>query len=159
MSPLRHLQHRAWEQLAEGWRHVAERAGNALTYFQPVQEGIENQGGLVERHALRWGVLPAEVREEHDRLVVKLEIPGLDPEQIHVDVVDKGLVIAGEKRVPREEARGRYHLLECAYGRFERLIPLPMAVDPLRTRAHYHHGVLTIILLKANRSPTKAKTV
>ena len=152
MNQLRQGQHRVWEHLAEGWRRISERAGDALTCFHQTRQDVEGPGVLVERYSPRWGLLPAELREEQDALVVRVEMPGMDPEQIDVDVVDEFLVVRGEKRVQREEARGRYHLLECAYGHFERAIPLPMAVDCARTRARYHHGVLTVTLPKVARA-------
>jgi HSP20 family protein len=155
MNQLRQGLGRAWENLAEGWRHLSERTGDALTRFNPVRHEVESPGALVERYAPRWGLVAAELREDSDALVVKLEIPGMEPEQLDVDVVDDFLVVRGEKRVEREEARGRYHVMECAYGSFERAVPLPMPVDPTRTRARYHHGVLTITMPKLTPSQTR----
>ncbi|CAK0747268.1 HSP20 family protein [Gammaproteobacteria bacterium] len=157
MNQLRQGLGRAWEGLAEGWRHITERAGGALTRFNPVRQEVETPGALVERYAPRWGLLAAELREENDTLVIKLEVPGMEPEQLDVDVVDDFLVIRGEKRVEREEARGRYHVMECAYGSFERAVRLPMPVDPHRTRARYRHGVLTITLPKL--APTHTRRI
>lgn len=148
INQLRPGLNRAWENLAEGWRHLMERAGDAVTRFNPIRHEVESPGALVERYAPRWGLTTAELREDNDVLVIKLEIPGMEPEQIDVDVVDDFLVVRGEKRVDREEAKGRYHIMECAYGSFERAVPLPMPVDPARTRARYRHGVLTITLPK-----------
>ncbi|CAK0757844.1 HSP20 family protein [Gammaproteobacteria bacterium] len=148
MNQLRQGLGRALENLTEGWHQVVERAGDALTRFNPVRQAVESPGALVERYAPRWGIVAAELREDGDALVIKLELPGMEPEQFDVDVVDDFLVIRGEKRVEREEARGRYHLMECAYGSFERAIRLPMPVDPTRTKARYRHGVLTITLPK-----------
>jgi len=143
------------ENLAEGWRHLMERAADALTSFNPVRQEIENPGALVERYAPRWGIIAAELREDSDYLVIKFEIPGMEPEQFDVDVIDDFLVIRGEKRVERHEARGRYHVMECAYGSFERVLRLPVAVDPLKTKARYRHGVLTITLPKVNHSSSR----
>lgn len=138
----------AWENIAEGWHHFTERTGDALTRFTAVRQEIEGPGALVERYAPRWGILAAELREDHEALIVKLEIPGMEPEQFDVDVIDDLLVVRGEKRVERTAARGRYHVMECAYGHFERAIRLPSPVDSRRTRALYRYGVLTIILPK-----------
>jgi len=139
---------RAWENIAEGWRHLTERASDALTRFTAERQEIESPGALVERYAPRWGLLVAELREDHDAIIVKLEIPGMEPAQFDVDVIDDILIVRGEKRVERSEARGRYHIMECAYGHFERTIRLPLPVDGTRTRARYRYGVLTITLPK-----------
>jgi len=157
MNQLRQGIGRAWESFAEGWRHLLERAGESLTHFHPVRQEVEGPRSLVERYAPRWSLLAAELREDTDSLVIKLEVPGMDPEFLDVDVVDNFLVLSGEKRLEREEARGRYHVMECAYGRFERAVRLPMPVDPTRTRARYLHGVLTVTLPKL--SPTHTRSV
>lgn len=152
VNQLRQGLSRGFENFAEGWRHLLERASDALTRFSPVRQEVESPGALVERYAPRWGLVAAELREDNDTLVVKLEVPGMEPEQLDVDVVDDFLVVRGEKRVEREEAKGRYHVMECAYGSFERAVRLPMPVDPARTRAHYRHGILTITLPKLSQS-------
>ncbi|CAK0756081.1 HSP20 family protein [Gammaproteobacteria bacterium] len=149
----------AWERFAEGWRYLLMRTCESLTHFHPVRQEVEGPEALVERCAPRWGLLAAELRENGDVLVIKLEVPGSDPEQLEVDVVDDFLVVRGEKRVEREEAHGRYHLMECAYGRFERAVRLPMAVDPTRTRARYLHGVLTVTLPKLTSASTRRTDV
>ena len=73
----------------------------------------------------------------------------MEREDFTVQVVDDVLVVQGQKRSKREETRGRYHVLECAYGRFERAIALPAAVDPDAAAATYRRGVLTVDLPKA----------
>jgi HSP20 family protein len=146
---------RAWEQLAEGWSHMRRRAGQALTRFhrkRPADEAAADTE-LVAYNSAPWGLLAAELRENGDRLVVKLEAPGMNAEDFDIDVVDDYLVVRGEKQVGREETQGRFHIMECAYGSFERAIPLPMPVDPGQAKARYRRGVLTVTLEK----PSKAK--
>jgi HSP20 family protein len=46
-------------------------------------------------------------------------------------------VVRGEKRIERERTQGRYHVTECAYGSFERAIPLPERVAPEKAHAKY----------------------
>lgn len=146
---------RAWDQLTEGWNHLRRRAGQALTHFQrtPPSAEVTSDADLVAYNSAAWGLLAAEIREQGDHLVVKLEAPGLNPEDFDIDVVDDYLVVRGEKRVEREESQGRFHVMECAYGSFERAIPLPTSVDPHKTKARYRRGVLTVTLEK----PAKAK--
>ncbi len=137
------------ENLAEGWRHLIDRAGQALTYFAPKQRtDWEGPHELVTRQGARWGVIAAELREEDEQLVAKLEIPGMAVDAFEVDVLENYLIVRGEKKVARDETQGRFHLMECAYGRFERAIEIPVAVDGSRTSARYRHGVLTVTLPK-----------
>lgn len=150
---------RALYGLAEGWNQLRQRAVNALTHFTPQRAGGDLETGLERfvEHAPRWALLAAEVSEEEQQLTVRLEAPGLEPDDFDIQVVDDHLVIRGEKRVQHEQRQGRYHVMECAYGRFERAIPLTAPVDESRTKAHYRRGVLTVTLPKLN--PTQRNRI
>lgn len=154
MSTLQQLSHglnRAWDTLSEGWRELQNRAGHALTRFHPAdQRGeLQTREDQLELQASRWGLLAADLQESDDQLVVRLEAPGMDNDQFDISVIDNHLVVRGEKRVQKEETQGRYHIMECAYGQFERAIPLPTDVDDSAARARYQRGILTITLPKA----------
>lgn len=142
---------RAWDSLADGWQQLGERAAQALTRYTPPHhsgalETIEDQ---VAARGARWGLLAAEVQENDDEVVVRLEAPGMEKEQFDIAVVDgRYLNVRGEKRVQREERRGRYHVMECAYGSFERAVALPAEVDDGGARASYRNGVLRVTLPK-----------
>jgi HSP20 family protein len=155
VSTLRQLQEgldRAWASLQSGWRALTQGASQALTRFLPGERDSEDE----EARALQaaspgWGLLAAEVREDDGEVCVRIEIPGLEPDALEIQFVDGILVVSGEKRVAREERRGRYHVTERAYGRFERALPLPVEVDESQARAEYTHGVLSIWLPKHRR--------
>ena len=144
---------RAWETVAEGWQHLRARASDALTRFSPgrVQGQLDTAEDLVMQQSARWALLAAEVRETEEAVVVRIEIPGMDPDGFDVFVADNTLVVRGEKRIERESRDGRYHLMECAYGSFERMVSLPVAVDQARASARYRSGVLQITLPKHGR--------
>jgi len=136
--------------LVQGWRHLASRASGALTRFMPVRrdDADSESANIVAGHSARWGLMAAEVFDDDDRVVVKLEAPGLDSEDFDIQVRNDVLIIRGEKRFEREQNRGNYHLMECAYGRFERAIPLPAEVDEEKARADYRRGLLRVTLPK-----------
>ncbi len=148
---LRNGLQRAWNQLGEGWRELRQRAGHALTRFRPRGGGqeLETAADQFVARAARWGLLAAEVHEDGDQVVVRLEAPGMEAEDFDVSVDDDLLVVRGEKRAGHQRREGNYTLLECAYGWFERAIPLPAPVDQSRARARYRRGVLEIELPKA----------
>jgi HSP20 family protein len=105
-----------------------------------------------------WGVLAAEVSDDGDKVVVRLEAPGMAKDDFDLQVMDGYLVVRGEKRLEREETKGRYHVTECAYGHFERAIPLPDEVDTAKASASYKRGVLRVELPKDashRRAPIK----
>jgi len=140
---------RAWESLAEGWHQLRQRASQAITRFQPFRKGrgeVRSAEDELMQQALHWGVVAAELEERDDEIIVRLEAPGLEPGDFDINVVDDLLLVRGEKRMEREQKRGKYHIMECAYGSFERTIPLPRAVDVSGVKARYRRGVLTVRL-------------
>jgi len=93
----------------------------------------------------------AEVFDDDNEIVVKLEAPGMEADDFDIQIRSDVLIVRGEKKFQREQNKGNYHLMECAYGRFERAIPLPGEVDEARTSASYKHGLLHITLAKAEQ--------
>jgi len=145
------LQH-GWDSLAEGWHALRQRAGHALTRFTPISTtgAAQTPADQLLHNAAHWGLLTSEVRETTDRVVVKLEAPGMEPQDFEIEVVDDVLVVRGHKHIENEAVEGRYYLLERAYGSFERAFRLPAAVQRDQTSAQYHRGVLTIALPKSH---------
>ena len=144
------LEH-AWDHVTDGWRHLRQRAGQALTRFHPTRGDVETAGpaGQVQPAAgTRWSLLAAEVAEHPDEVEVRLEVPGMNADGFDISVHEQILVVRGEKVLSRERHEGRYYLRERAYGAFERALPLPVPVDDAGARASYRDGVLEIHLPK-----------
>lgn len=141
-----------WDSVAEGWRHLWNSARNALTRFRPSEKTNLPKAAEVEDHSflptLGWAMLGGEVFEDENRVVVRVEIPGMDKADLDIQVRDRDLLIAGEKRFASESTSGCWHTLECAYGSFSRVIPLPTAVKSEAARATYRDGVLRVELPK-----------
>ncbi len=142
----------AWEYLAEGWDSLTRRAANAITRFTTSETKDKHSDGehkeLANRNA-GWGVMAAEVFDDDDRVIVRLEAPGMDKKEFDLQVIDDVLIVKGEKRIQREHTEGHYHVKECAYGRFERAIGLPDEVDSDKAQADYKNGILRIELPKS----------
>ncbi|HET9428901.1 MAG TPA: Hsp20/alpha crystallin family protein [Allosphingosinicella sp.] len=79
---------------------------------------------------------------------LSVEVPGMEPGDIDVSVVDNMLVISGEKKEEREEKEEGYLYSERSYGAFERRIELPAGVDSGSIKAKVRKGVLQITLEK-----------
>jgi HSP20 family protein len=96
-------------------------------------------------------------RENPAELHVLVELPGVDPESVHVSVEGRLLTIAGERRRPVADCRLSYYRLEIEYGPFQRRLALPEDVDVEQTRATYERGMLTIVvpIASASRVPDK----
>ncbi|RMF96209.1 MAG: Hsp20/alpha crystallin family protein [Gammaproteobacteria bacterium] len=160
LQQIREGLHEAWENLADGWQRLSRRAARAMTRFTPGArqgEDAEEQRRQIELRSSGWGLLAAEVFDDGEQIVVRLEAPGMDKDDFDLEIVDNYLVVSGEKRVEREHTEGRYHVTECAYGRFERAIPLPAEVLPEKAKATYKQGVLRVELPR-NQAAAHPKT-
>ena len=134
----------AWASLAHGWRDLRRRAGGALTRFR--------RSDLSGRDArASWGLVAADLRVEDDRIIVRMELPGMNREDLQIDIDGDRLSVSGEKHLEQESGDGSYRLVQCAYGSFRRNLVLPHAVDAERTQAHNRSGVLRIDMPRADR--------
>ena len=92
------------------------------------------------------GVFPAlNVHEDSDKYYVEAEVPGIKPEDIHIDVEGNTLSIGGERKLNGME-NASYHRRERRAGRFKKAISLPMEINADAVSAEYKDGVLTVTL-------------
>jgi len=104
----------------------------------------------------RWEEFPAltgwapalDVAETKEAVVVKAEIPGLDPKEIEVTLQGDLLTIKGEKKEEKEEKDEHYYRSERSYGAFVRTVRLPVPVDGSKVTATFKNGLLLIKLPK-----------
>jgi HSP20 family protein len=82
--------------------------------------------------------------EDPSALTILVELPGVDPSDVQVIASSRALLIAGERRRPRD--CGHYQQMEIDYGPFQRQITLAEDVDPEDAAATYERGILTIRL-------------
>jgi HSP20 family protein len=143
-----------WDNVAEGWRHLWRSAAGAVTRFRPGEATnlpspaeVDDDFYLPTRG---WSMLGGDVFEDEARLVVRIEVPGMEKDDIAIEVTDDALRISGEKRFERETTEGRWRVMQCAYGSFHRLVPLPVPVKADAARASYRNGVLRVELPKLN---------
>ena len=95
---------------------------------------------------------PVDVEETPEELVLRAELPGMNREDIDIELEDGVLTIQGEKR---EEQRGENVtglLYERRWGTFTRRFTLPRAVSPERVTASYANGILTVRVPKAEEA-------
>jgi HSP20 family protein len=76
--------------------------------------------------------------------VVRVDLPGLERNEVDVQIEDDVLVVTGERRREEAQEEGEYWATELEYGRFERHIPLPEGADREAARATFRNGVLMI---------------
>lgn len=96
------------------------------------------------------GLFPrVDITEDQKNITVTAEIPGINPDQIEIEVSEDSLAISGQ--IDREEAEeGKtYYRLERECGQFRRVLPLPSRVDSEKVKARAQNGLLTITLPKS----------
>lgn len=103
----------------------------------------------------RRGTPSVEVAEEGDDLVVRVEAPGVKPEDLNVWINDDALTVEGERREQRQVEHRGYYRSERQYGSFRRTIPLPVQVNAELANARFEHGVLEVRAPK--RSPQNGR--
>ncbi len=142
---------RTWENISEGWRELVHHSSDALTHFtRHGDESKEKQQSIGTFPILRnWSLLAGDVEETDKEIVVRVEAPGMEKRDCEITIDGGTLYVRGEKRFERATQNSTYHIMERAYGSFERAIPLPRNVDADKAEASYTNGVLTIHLPKS----------
>ena len=122
-----------------------------LENFADVNTAADNQ------QAFGSFVPAVDVYEDEHSLTLKLEVPGLNEEDINVTLENNTLTVSGERKFEKEEKEENFHRIERRYGSFTRTFRLPSSVDSENVEAGYDKGVLKITLAK--RAEAKPKTI
>src|SRR6266536_167931 len=102
----------------------------------------------------RWSPV-VDVYEDKNNVFVKAELPGMKKEDIQVSVSDGVLHMAGERKEEAEHKEASGYRAERYFGRFERNISLPAAVQEGNIRAEYKDGILTVTCPKSEEAKRK----
>lgn len=89
-----------------------------------------------------------ELKDVGDELVLRVQLPGIDPEAVDIQVAKQGVSIAGEYRHEHKTEEHGYFKSEFRYGSFRRVVPLPVAIENEQVKANYNNGILTLTLPK-----------
>ena len=98
-----------------------------------------------------------DIQETEKEVIVTSELPGMEKDEIEIDVSEDEVEISAEKKYEEEKEVEEYVHRERSYRRFKSAFSLPAAVDPKRAKATYKNGVLEVTLPKTN--PGKKKKV
>jgi HSP20 family protein len=93
------------------------------------------------------------VYQDKDQFIVVAELPGLKKEEIEISLHGDTLALSGERK--REESSRQGLLTERFYGKYQRSLTLPTAVDPDKVKAIYKDGLLQVVLPKAEEAKPK----
>jgi HSP20 family protein len=129
-----------WNPFREltSWHRDIDELFNRVFSSFPFERGLEAM-------AIVPGWLPAVESFTKDGMhVVRLDLPGVDPKDIEVSMVEDTLIIRGQRKSSEEFKEKGYHYKETDYGRFERRLALPKGVDGDKIKANYRNGVLEV---------------
>ena len=102
------------------------------------------------------GVFPLmNVTEDKEKYYIRAELPGVKADELDISVTGDTLSISGERKLPVEDEKARYHRREREAGRFSRILSLPAQVDTGKVEASCTDGVLTVILPRAEEAKPK----
>jgi HSP20 family protein len=107
-----------------------------------------------------WNRYPTvDIYDNGEHLVITAELPGIDKEDIDIDVKNGVLTLKGERSSDNEVKEEKYYCRERTFGKFERVFRLPADVDPEKISADYKDGILKIDIPKPEEQKPKQITV
>ncbi len=97
--------------------------------------------------------------EKDDHYMIKAELPGVNKDDIKIDLKDRLLTLSGERTYDNEVNEENYHRREMSYGKFQRAFTLPADVDSDKIKAEFKDGVLQIEVPKPEEKKAKQVTI
>ncbi len=113
------------------------------------------RGGQDEETSLAQWTPAVDIAEHDDQYSVKVELPGVNKEDVKITFESNILTIRGEKKQEKETKKENYHRLERNYGSFQRSFTLPATVKSDKIDAIYKDGILSISIPKAEEAKPK----
>jgi HSP20 family protein len=139
----------------ETYRDVLALQNRMNSIFQDFSRG--NGSAENELVTAAGFVPPVDIYEDQNKLVLKIEIPGMRQEDLDVHMENNTLTVRGERNFQTEGKEENFHRVERRYGTFYRAFTVPNTIDPDNVKADYDAGVLRLELQK--RPETKPKQI
>ncbi len=137
----------------------------AITRWDPFREVVALQSRMnslfrdlseAESPMTTASFVPAvDIYEDAQKLVLKLEVPGIEEKDLDIRVENGLLTVKGERKLETEEKEKNFHRIERSYGSFYRAFSLPSTVDWEHVDAKYVNGVLKLELKKKPEAQPK----
>jgi HSP20 family protein len=136
-----------------------------ITRWDPFREAVGSQNRVnfllrvlndgQEADAASSFVPAVDVYEDAQKVVLKLEVPGVEEKDLDIRVENHTLTVKGERKFEKEEKEQNFHRIERRYGSFFRAFTLPTTVDTESVQASYNAGVLKLELAKKPEAQPK----
>jgi len=95
---------------------------------------------------------PVDVFDAGDQYLITAELPGVKPDDVHIEVEEGTLTVRGERKLPDVGDNAAWHRRERQAGRFRRVVRLGTRLDSEGARAEFRDGVLTVHVPKAKET-------
>lgn len=144
-----------WKKMRKAERKFDRLFGNIGTLG--LRKRLESADGKLENYRKAW----ANFYETEREFVINVEIPGVEKENIKLDITDSGIEIRAEKKQLKKEVdkeKGIYNFSK-SYAGFARVIDLPEEADLDKVDAIYRNGILTIKVARKNIKIKKEKEI
>jgi HSP20 family protein len=142
----------------EPFRDLVTFQDRLKRFFEDAFRG--SRGPSDEEWALGGSWAPSvDIYEQDGNLVLKAELPGIDPKDVDVRVENNVLTLRGERKLDTEVSKENYHRVERSYGAFSRSFTLPNVVDTDKIKAEFKDGVLRLVLPKKEEAKPKQITI
>jgi HSP20 family protein len=112
-------------------------------------------GRTTDESALSAWAPAVDIYETEHELVVKADLPDVDPKDLDIRVENNLLTLRGERKFEKKVTEENYLRVERAYGTFSRSFSLSNSVNPEAIKADYHNGVLTLAIPKREEAKPK----
>jgi len=97
-----------------------------------------------------------DIYETKDEYVFKIEVPGMNKDDVKVEFTEDTLTIKGERKEDKEIKKENFHRIERFFGSFQRSFTLPKNIDEKKIKAELKDGILELRVPKVEKSKTKA---
>lgn len=120
-----------------------------------LEKFFAGQGGNGNGQALKTWAPQVDVEETDKEILVKADLPGVDPKDIEIQIADNVLTLSGSKEEKKEEKEKNYHRTERFFGKFYRSIPLPAGADTEKVSASCANGTVIVTIPKRMEAQPK----
>jgi len=128
---------------------------NEMVSLRDAVDQMVREGFARPRSSMDMGIT-LDVMEDDDSFMVDAVLPGVKPDEIHLQVKDDMLMISGDVKDEHEEKKGNWLQRERRFGHFQRSVRLPASIDADHVNATFQDGVLHITLPKSHESRARA---
>jgi len=136
------------------WRPMREMVMMGDEIARRVAREMRDTYSDFDEHTTSWRPM-LDVSESMDSYNVKIDLAGVKPEEVSIEVNDDVLTVSGERKEEKVSDDQDTHLQEIAYGKFARSLRLPMPIYSENVKAKFDGGILKITLPKSEKSKPK----